>query len=143
MILLKFMRCHWRAGCVFSLTILQACTIANPKGASHSPDQTITGALAPAGVKLSDETLEKDGRIIRDQVTQAAFFAPSDQASVIWKNDDTGSQGVISQIQPVKQGSQNCRIFKTTRESFDGVMVYEGQACETPSGWILSRFDAQ
>jgi len=142
-ILLKFMRQSWFVGSVCILGLLQACAIVNPKGAAFTPDQTITGALAPAGEKLDDERLEKDARIIRDQLAQMAFVSEVDQHGLMWENDDTGSRGVISQVQSTQRDNRNCRIFKTTRESFDGVMIYEGQACETPSGWILSRFEAQ
>jgi len=139
-------------GCVLALAFLQACAIVNPKGIQYAPDETITSALAPVGAKLDDEKLNSDGRIIRDHVIMASLSDLSsynDMAGEVgqglaWENEATGSRGMISNIQRFNEGERQCRLFKTTRESFDGVMVYEGKACDTPDGgWVLSRLESR
>jgi len=145
MILLKYWGHRWQVGCLVMLSVLQACAIANPKGAGYAPDSTITNAVsASAGEPLVDENLGKDGKIIRNLVANNALSTPFLQEGMLWENSETGSRGVISSIKSVKEGERTCRAFKTTREAFDGVMVYEGKACDTPNGdWILSHFNAQ
>jgi len=145
MILSKYWGMMGRASCVLALCVLQACAIANPKGAQYTPDQTITNALAsPGGSKQIDEKLGQDGRIIRDHVTQASLSDLSAYNGTAWENEATGSRGTISSIQSISENGRQCRAFKTTRESFDGILVYEGKACDTPNGgWVLSQFEAQ
>jgi len=142
MILLKNWGKNWRIGCVLALSILQACAIANPKGASFTPDTTVTNTVNPSGKHLEDEQLRADGKVIRDMVTKTSLS--STQSGMEWENDNTGSRGIISSVQPIRDGEKHCRLFTTTREAFDGVMAYEGKACQTPEGgWVLSQFDAR
>jgi len=144
MILSKYGSQSWRVVCVLALVILQACAIANPKGAQYTPDQTITSALAPAQARQIDEKLGQDGQVIRDHVIQAALSDVSAYNGTVWENEATGSRGTISSIQSTREGERQCRAFTTTRESFDGILVYEGKACDTPNGgWVLSHFEAQ
>jgi len=134
-----------RASCVLALCVLQACAITNPKGAQYAPDQTITSALTSSGgSKQIDEKLGQDGQIIRDHVIQASLSDLSAYNGTTWENEATGSRGIISSIQPINEDGRQCRAFKTTRESFDGILIYEGKACDTPNGgWVLSQFEAQ
>jgi len=144
MILSKCFRANWQLVCVLSLCVLQACAIANPRGEKYAPDQTITGATFPAEAGLDDERLRGDGRIIRDHVIKVSLSDPVNRQGMVWENDVTGSRGMISNIQPVREGEHQCRTFEATRESFDGVLVYEGKACDTSNGgWILSHFEAR
>jgi len=144
MILSKYLGCCWRLSCVVVLFSLQACAIADPKTMGYAPDKTITSALASQGERQEDENLEKDGKIIRNLIVKTSLSHSSLQEGMVWENSDTGSRGIISSIQPIKEGDRTCHAFKTTREAFDGVMVYEGKACETANGsWVLNQFRAQ
>jgi len=144
MILLNYLGRRWRVGCVIALSALQACAIANPKNTGYAPDKTVTSALSSSGEREMDENLEKDGKIIRNLVVNTSLSSSYLQEGMAWENSDTGSRGIVSSIQSIKEGKRTCRAFKTTREAFDGVMVYEGKACDTPNGgWTLSHLKAQ
>ena len=60
-----------------------------------------------------------------------------------WANADTGSRGAISSLVEEKAAGVLCRRFTTSRESFDGVALYNGQACMVAPGvWRMERFAA-
>ena len=49
--------------------------------------------------------------------------------SVPWANSDTGTRGVINGLVEFKREGLLCRRFSTSRESFDGVALFKGEAC--------------
>ena len=58
-----------------------------------------------------------------------------------WANADTGSRGAIDSLVEEKRNDMLCRRFTTSRESFDGVAVYKGQACMVaPGTWQMQEF---
>jgi hypothetical protein len=98
-----------------------------------SVDPVTTAAIAPLSAEseiMSDET------VIRDLV---GGLSQNDLATAQpWSNSLTGSAGVISDIAALNDGARPCRVFKTTRHSFDGVSLLEGRVCQRPDGgWDL------
>jgi len=60
-----------------------------------------------------------------------------------WANPETGSRGAIVKLAEDKAGGRLCRRFTTTRESFDGVALFVGEACMAGYGaWRLESFSA-
>jgi surface antigen len=59
-----------------------------------------------------------------------------------WSNPDTGNHGTIMAINKfVGNEGQSCKKFQTTVDSFTGISIYNGEACELRHGtWVLSRF---
>jgi hypothetical protein len=48
---------------------------------------------------------------------------------------------VISGIREHRAGNMICRQFRTSRQRFDGVALYNGEACTKGQGeWTLTRF---
>ena len=100
---------------------------------------SLTGALPntgtpPDAVRVSDEAT----------IRNAVSSADPDQAKVqplAWANADTGSRGAISALVESKEDGLLCRKFTTTRESFDGVALYQGKACMAgPGQWQMLAF---
>jgi hypothetical protein len=86
--------------------------------------------------RLSDEAT------IRNAVTSADVETLGG-AAVPWANAETGARGQIAGIVETKGKGTLCRAFSATRESFDGVGMFKGEACMVASGaWRMQRFDA-
>lgn len=98
-----------------------------------------TASIAKPDPAVSAETLS-DSNTVRNAVS-AADIGRIDSAPLAWANADTGASGTITAIQESRAGSQVCRSFKTSRQRFDGVALYAGEACTKGQGeWTLTRF---
>lgn len=102
-----------------------------------SLDRTTTAAITPMAAEseiMSDET------VIRDLVGELSDEDLS--GSRPWSNALTGSAGVISNFTTLTDGAKTCRLFQTTRNSFDGVALFNGRICRRPDGgWDLVSLD--
>lgn len=59
-----------------------------------------------------------------------------------WANAGTGARGVISQLDERRRDGIVCRSFVASRESFDGVRLFRGEACTAGAGtWRMERFE--
>lgn len=86
--------------------------------------------------RLSDETT------IRNAVTSADLETLAG-APLPWANADTGSRGQVTGIAEIKGKGTLCRRFGATRESFDGVAIFKGEACMVSAGlWRMQSFEA-
>jgi len=111
---------------------LSACMGAGSSAVSAlSVDNMTTAAITPLSAEseiMSDET------VIRDLVgglSPEALPQP-------WSNTLTGSAGVISSLSTTTDGARTCRLFQTTRHSFDGIALFNGRACRRlDGGWDL------
>lgn len=126
--------------CVLSLC-LSGCTVISGKGLEEvAVDKSLTTAsIPPVDPAVAAETLS-DSRTVRNAVS-AADIARLDTAPVAWSNADTGASGTITAIRETRAGDAVCRQFTTSRQRFDGVALYAGEACTTGQGeWTLTRF---
>lgn len=102
-----------------------------------SLDKTTTASIAPLSAEseiLSDESVIRDLVGSLDQ-NQLATSQP-------WSNSLTGSAGVISNLTTLADGTRTCRLFQTTRHSFDGIALFNGRVCRRPDGgWDLVSLD--
>ncbi len=120
---------------------LCGCTVISGKGLEEvAVDRTLTTAsIPPIDPAVAAETLS-DSRTVRNAVS-AADIAKADGAPLAWSNADTGASGTITAIRETRAGDAVCRQFKTSRQRFDGVALYAGEACTTGQGeWTLTRF---
>lgn len=127
----------WR-GCL-ALTLSASLTLSGCMSAGSSAvsalsiDPQTTSAILPLSAEseiLSDET------VIRDMV---GGLSPEElSAPLPWSNTLTGSAGVISSFTTLTDGAKTCRLFQTTRHSFDGVALFDGRTCQrSDGGWDL------
>ena len=105
------------------------------------PDKTnITGSVAPAQ--------QEDPKGLSDQLTvrnivSALNFTQWGKNPIPWANPGTGSQGMITAIAEKKGEAGLCREFQASRESFEGIMLYQGETCMERDGqWVLKSFTA-
>jgi 17 kDa outer membrane surface antigen len=132
--------CRAAALLLFAASLSACATHGIESATADIVDQgTQTGSL-PAGPETPDPTRVSDETTIRNAVSSA----DPEQAKVeplAWANAETGSRGSISEMLEKEEGGVLCRQFKASRESFDGVALYEGDACKGDRGvWYLRDF---
>lgn len=99
----------------------------------------VTGSVSSGGASLAPDQLS-DQRTVRNAVSAADLDVARSEA-LAWANADTGASGVITTIREERQGDRICRSFQTSRQRFDGIALYDGQACTRGRGeWTLTRF---
>ena len=119
---------------------LSACGAGGFDMSKNDIDQsTLTGALPTSG-KTPDAVRAADETTIRNAVSSA----DPEQARLqplAWANSDTGSRGAISSMMEKQEDGLLCRRFTASRESFDGVALYAGDACKGEGGtWFMRTF---
>jgi len=119
---------------------LSACSSGFDLSKSEVDKLAHTGSL-PASGQPADPVRSSDETTIRNAVSSADPDAAQVQP-LAWSNADTGSRGAISNlIETKEEGGTLCRQFTASRESFDGVALYSGDACKGDRGvWYLRNF---
>ena len=124
-----------------SILPVSACATGGFDLSKAEVDRTIvTGGAQPSTgsvpEQLSDETT------IRNAVSSADLEQLNGEP-LAWANADTGSRGAITALAEERQDGMLCRRFTTSRESFDGVSLFQGKACLAPAGsWRMREFGA-
>lgn len=90
----------------------------------------------------ADPGEDADARTIRHAVTSADLRV-LEKGSIAWANRETGSSGNVVEIDEVTTGAGPCRRFVASRQNFEGIFLYRGEACLLADGhWRLKRFEA-
>ena len=114
---------------------LTGCTVIN--GEELVDHTAVTGSIAVPSPQTAYEL--SDSRLIRNAVSAADMDRPAENA-LAWTNADTGATGQITGLEEVREGDSICRTFRTSRQRFDGVALYAGEACTRGGGeWELTR----
>jgi hypothetical protein len=118
---------------------LSGCVISGG-GMEEMVDRSIvTHSIGPAEAAVAPDQAS-DGNTVRNAVS-SANLAAAPEKPMAWANADTGASGVITAIHEVKAGDMICRQFRTSRQRYDGVAVYDGEACTKGQGeWTLTHF---
>ena len=105
-------------------------------------DRSLYTSDIPAGAKQPlDAGRISDEATIRNAVSSADIESLGGVA-VPWANSETGARGSITELAEYKDNSLLCRRFTTTRESFDGVSLFKGEACMAGAGtWRMQTFE--
>jgi hypothetical protein len=112
-------------------------------GLSEEPETD--ASILTSSVDASYEAL-RNSQSISDQTTirNAVSSANLDELGskpLDWANAETRSRGAITNLVETRKKDVLCRAFKTSRESFDGVAVYAGEACLGRDGsWYMRSF---
>jgi hypothetical protein len=104
-------------------------------------DPTLVTGSAQQVAGAADETTMSDEKTIRDAVSSANIESLGANP-LAWANAYTGSRGTVTALSEHKlDDGRVCRKFSTTRESFDGVGVYNGETCTaTANNWFMRAF---
>ena len=111
------------------------------KQAEVDPSILTSSVASPVSV-AADPNQRSDEMAIRNAVSSADVES-LEGSKIPWANAETGSRGTINSLVEEKAAGTVCRRFTTSRESFDGVALFEGQACMVgPGAWRLEKFGA-
>ncbi|WP_258045398.1 RT0821/Lpp0805 family surface protein [Mesorhizobium sp. NBSH29] len=107
-------------------------------------DRTLyTSAVSTDSQNALDQGQLSDAATIRNAVSSADVELAGGQA-LAWANADTGSRGSITGLTEYRDGGSVCRRFQAMRESFDGVKLYRGDACQAaPGAWQMRSFESK
>jgi surface antigen len=125
-------------GCV----LLSACGSGGFSLEKAEVDRTFyTSNVAAPRTSVEVERLS-DEATIRNAVTSADIETLAG-APLPWANAETGARGQVTAIIETKGKGTLCRTFSASRESFDGVGMYQGEACMVASGaWRMLSFES-
>lgn len=99
---------------------------------SKVPDNS---GASPDANRLADQVT------IRNAVSSADVDSLSGQG-IAWANPDTGSRGTITVLVESRDRGVLCRKFAASRESFDGVTLFNGEICAAGAGtWQMLAFE--
>ncbi|MGE0279738.1 MAG: RT0821/Lpp0805 family surface protein [Rhizobiaceae bacterium] len=130
------------AGVMVAVGLLAAGCGAGSASLQAQTDPSMVGSVSPQTAASGDVETVSDEATIRNAVTSADVSQISGN-EIAWANADTGSKGAISALVESEEQGQLCRKFTTTRESFNGVALYEGKACMAgPGKWQMLAFSA-
>jgi hypothetical protein len=128
------------AALLLGLAFMSGCMGGSLDATQAEVDQkALTGSLPPSG-QPADPTRVSDEVTIRNAVSAADPDAAQVQP-LAWANAETGSRGAISKLEERNEDGTLCRRFTTSREAFDGVAMFSGDACKGDRGvWYLRDF---
>jgi outer membrane surface antigen len=105
-------------------------------------DRSILTSSTSTSATPTDSERDSDQTTIGNAVSSADIEQLGGQ-SVPWANAGTGSRGSITNLAELKDKGQTCRRFKASRESFDGVAMFQGELClASAGGWRMQDFKA-
>lgn len=127
---------------IFLVAMLAGCAGKINATSLGIDDSIRTGSVTAANAgDDSDESL--DAITIRNAVTSADLPALNGRA-LAWANPQTGSTGNVSRIDEFLEQGALCRRFVASRQKYDGVALYRGEACLRDRGdWQLRQFETE
>lgn len=122
-----------------SLLALSACGVGGSLSKADTDPSLVTGAV-PVSQSVTDTTETSDANTVRNAVS-AAVLDGTGSVPLAWANRETGSRGTVTEIAETDQEGLVCRRFETSRESFEGIALYKGNACLGADGqWSMLEF---
>jgi hypothetical protein len=122
------------------LLSVSACATGGIESATSDIDQAAQTGSTPASGQPADPVQVSDQATIRNAIS-AADPEQMKVQPLAWANAETGSRGAISGMMEKEEGGVLCRTFTASRESFDGVAMYSGDACKGDRGqWYMRDF---
>ncbi len=119
---------------------VSACGSAGGLSKADTDPSLVTGSVQREA--LSDSAQTSDANTIRNAIS-AANLDMSGGVPLPWANRDTGSRGTVNQINESEKDGIVCRKFETSRESFEGISLYQGDVCLGADGqWFMQEFAA-
>jgi len=131
-----------KAAIVMVAMLLAGCGAGGFSLQKAEVDRSLVTSSTPASATPIDSDRASDQTTIRNAVSSADIQELGGQA-VPWANSGTGSRGSITELAEFKDRGQLCRRFTASRESFDGVALFKGEACLASAGvWLMQDFKA-
>ncbi|MEO0496442.1 MAG: RT0821/Lpp0805 family surface protein [Pseudomonadota bacterium] len=136
-----------RLVCMAALLLVAACSRSTDI-AELAPATTIdpstTASVQSAENTESEAAAASDKQAIASAIRDVKAGKPGagDSMVLAWRNEETGNSGTITAIEKAMSDTgERCFSFLTTLESYTGISLYDGTACELSAGqWVLSWF---
>ncbi|WP_159590683.1 RT0821/Lpp0805 family surface protein [Chelativorans xinjiangense] len=112
--------------------LAHGCAASAQDAVGQRSDGTITTASVPAVTAAGEET---DAEIVLAVLAREVLDAVGHE----WENPVSGARGRITAVTRQEADGQDCLAFTTTRQSFDGIHLYRGLACEDATGFLHTR----
>ncbi|HEX2018500.1 MAG TPA: RT0821/Lpp0805 family surface protein [Aurantimonas sp.] len=127
------------AACVLSLG-MGGCVVSGPGMGGMVDAELVTGSISRPDAASPNPDMASDERTVRNAVSAADIDGGESRHA--WANPQTGANGVVTAIRESRDGSRICRSFQTSRQRFDGIALYHGEACTVGEGeWALVSFN--
>lgn len=124
-----------------SMVLLAACSSKQAALSSAELDRSLYTSNVETDPKRDAPERVSDENTIRNAVSAADVALAANGQPMAWANSDTGSRGAITALDEYQDQGRLCRRFTTSRESFDGVALYQGEACKAQAGdWRMKDF---
>ena len=134
--------CSRAAALVCASALLSACGAGGFSLEKAEVDRTFYTSSVQAPRSSLEAERQSDEATIRNAVTSADVESLGG-GPLSWANADTGARGQVTGISEIKGKGTLCRSFSASRESFDGVGMYRGEACMVAAGvWRMQRFES-
>ncbi|AQS42292.1 MAG: Hypothetical protein BHV28_16140 [Candidatus Tokpelaia hoelldobleri] len=120
---------------------IQGCVVSGNQNQARQADRSlVTSAVTADKGNIDDALPPADQQVIRDFVAKAG----KNQGNVlVWTSQETGNRGTISALADLQENGHACRTFQTTRESYDGVLLFSGKACNISGNvWTMTDLKA-
>lgn len=125
-----------RRAALLGLFVLSGCASGYGLKQAEGDRDLITGS-----VPTLDRNDPSDETTIRNAVTSADIAALAGRP-IAWANRDTGANGAIEAVAEFEKGGRVCRSFNASRENYEGVHLFSGQACLEDGVWRMTAFEA-
>jgi hypothetical protein len=103
-------------------------------------DRSVVTASVSAATPGTESDITADQATIRNAVSSADIEEQAGKP-LAWANPETGARGTITELAQTKDKGRLCRSFGGSRENFDGVSLFTGQACMAgPDLWRIEAF---
>lgn len=100
-------------------------------------DRSLYTSNVPASQTPYDADRLSDEATIRNAVTSADIETLGG-APLPWANAETGARGQVTNIAESRSDGVLCRRFRVSRESFDGIAMFNGETCmAAPGVWKM------
>ncbi len=131
------------AAMLVAVAALSACGAGGFKLSKVDADRSIVTSSVPASEGgQPDRTRVSDETTIRNAVSSASVQEVAARP-LAWTNAETESRGAITALRETRENGRICRSFMASRESYDGVQLYSGEACAAGDGlWLMRSFRA-
>ncbi|PZO78926.1 MAG: hypothetical protein DI629_10995 [Mesorhizobium amorphae] len=123
------------------LVALAGCSSKQAALQSAELDRSLYTSTTQTDPKRDAPERVSDENTIRNAVSAADVALAANGQPMAWANSDTGSRGAITALDEYQDQGRLCRRFTTSRESFDGVALFQGEACKAQAGdWRMKDF---
>ncbi len=125
-----------------AMLVLGGCGVGGFSLDQADVDKSVLTSSVQTGSSSGEANLVADRATIRDAVSSADVETLAG-GELAWANSGTGSRGTITGLKEDRNSGRLCRSFAATRESFDGVALFRGEACMVGAGvWRIEAFSA-